>query len=376
MISTTLRRAVPVLALAALLASAAVAASAAAHASPPGLRPGQAQPAVTVPTGFQPAAASFVSARSGYVLGGVGCTPEPDHPCLARLAATTDGGRHWYLTGAPDVRIGGAVSSVLFASRADGWLYGPGLRYTRDGGAHWHIVSLPGVVESMAAGAGTVYAAVAPPGHKAPELFASPAGRNAWTRVGHFTAARPILAVSGRAAWFANAGYGTSASTYVQATADGTHWHRYPLNCPAGYNLAGIAAASRSDVAFLCTNAQGTFHTYKAVLRSANGGRTDHLAGHAPIEGDVNGQGGSFAVPPGRASVITIAVYFAGPSFLDRSADGGKTWTQIPVPGGNASATFTSLSYVNRTTGWVVTSQPDQLQRTSDAGRTWHQVRF
>jgi hypothetical protein len=61
------------------------------------------------------------------------------------------------------VRIFGAVSSVLFASPQVGWLYGPGLRYTRDGGAHWHIVSLPGDVESMTAGAGTVYAAVAPP---------------------------------------------------------------------------------------------------------------------------------------------------------------------------------------------------------------------
>ena len=86
--------------------------------------------------------------------------------------------------------------------------------------------------------------------------------------------------------------------------------------------------------------------------------------------------GGAIAVPPGRASVITIAVYFVGPSFLDRSADGGAAWAQIPVPGGEASASFSSLSYVNRTVGWVVIAQPDQLRHTSDAGLTWQKIAF
>ena len=112
----------------------------------------------------------------------------------------------------------------------------------------------------MAAGAGTVYAAVALRGGNVSELFASPEGRDAWARVGRFTAVNPILTVSGRAAWFASAGFRAS-STYVWATANGARWHRYPLRCPAGYNLAGGAAASRSDVVFLCADALGTFHT-------------------------------------------------------------------------------------------------------------------
>jgi len=57
-------------------------------------------------------------------------------------------------------------------------------------------------------------------------------------------------------------------------------WHRYPFSCPARENLrAGIAAASRSQVAFLCAMAEGTYHTVKEVLRSVNGGRTEHLTG-------------------------------------------------------------------------------------------------
>ena len=57
---------------------------------------------------------------------------------------------------------------------------------TNDGGAHWRKLSLAGgVIDSMAASAGRVYAVVAPPGGKPAELFASPAGRNAWARVRH-----------------------------------------------------------------------------------------------------------------------------------------------------------------------------------------------
>jgi hypothetical protein len=48
--------------------------------------------------------------------------------------------------------------------------------------------------------------------------------------------------------------------THVWATADWVHWHQYPFGCPgAGYGLSGIAAASRSQVVFLCTNAEGMF---------------------------------------------------------------------------------------------------------------------
>ena len=56
--------------------------------------------AAKVPAGFQPASASFRSAASGAVLGGVGCTPS--HVCPALLAATADGGAHWHLVAEPN----------------------------------------------------------------------------------------------------------------------------------------------------------------------------------------------------------------------------------------------------------------------------------
>ena len=95
----------------------------------------------------------------------------------------------------------------------------------------------------MAAAAGNVYAVVSPDPFdgKPQELYRSPAGQDAWARVGTMTG-DPFasLAVSGKAAWF-------GTSTHLWATADGVRWHKYPFRCPGtGYGLSGIAAASRS----------------------------------------------------------------------------------------------------------------------------------
>jgi hypothetical protein len=371
---------------AALLPAAALAATTSLAA------PAGAGKAATAPAGFQPVSASFLSPVAGVVLGAVGCGPH--RACQARLVATADGGARWRSLNAPDVRLpdpSGAsrasqVSGVVFASRRVGWLYGPGLYATRDGGAHWRRISLGGNIRptlgggvvAMAVSSGTAYAEVSPdPFHARPaELYSSPVGKDAWARVGTMTGEQAILAVSGKAAWF-------GTSRYLWATADGVHWHKYPFRCPGPYyGLTGIAAASRSQVVFLCTNAEGMFRTDKEVLRSVNGGRTEHLTGHAPADGDDPfGGNGGIAVPPRHSMVITIAAYSPGPDYLYRSANGGKTWAEITAPGTEGGASLGSLSYVSRTVGWVVAGQPaggshSQLLQTSDAGRTWHKVRF
>jgi YVTN family beta-propeller protein len=85
-----------------------------------------------VPASFQPAAASFVSASWGVVLGGVGCTV--DGPCAARLAVTADGGRHWRFMHAPNVTLNGsgpAVRNVLL-------LGGTSHLWATADGTHWH----------------------------------------------------------------------------------------------------------------------------------------------------------------------------------------------------------------------------------------------
>lgn len=116
---------------------------------------------------------------------------------------------------------------------------------------------------------------------------------------------------------------------------------------------------------------EGTYHSAKKVLLSVNGGRTEHLAGLAPVAGDVAG----FAMPLSRASVITTAIVMPGLSYLYRSANGGKTWAEIAVSSLTGGVRFSCLSYVSSAVGWVVISQPGipdlhQLLRTSAASRS------
>jgi photosystem II stability/assembly factor-like uncharacterized protein len=87
-------------------------------------------------------------------------------------------------------------------------------------------------------------------------------------------------------------------------------------------------------------------------------------------------------VPPLRDAVITIAVVTPGPSYLDRSADGGRTWASIAVPGTTGGVNLGSLAYVSQTAGWVVAGGApvqggsNRLLRTTNAGRSWHTIRF
>jgi photosystem II stability/assembly factor-like uncharacterized protein len=347
--------------------------------------------AAGVPASFQPVSASFQSSARGFALGALGCRQV--RACRARLVATADAGAHWSFVNAPDVRLfnpagnsllqASRVNGVVFADRRNGWLYGPGLWATHDGGRHWRrislggdvVPSLGGGVAAMRASAGTAYAVVAPdPFHGKPaELYASPAGQNAWARVGTMTGGPSWgnLAVSGQAAWF-----GTSSRLW--ATTDGAHWQHYPAPCPASDigGLGSIAAASPSRVTFLCLGDGAAGSMGKDVFRSTDGGKTTHLAGRAPF----GGSGGMLAVPPHRNKVITLASS-SGASFLYRSADGGKTWTTATYPTGGVP--WRSLSYVTRDVGYVVLDGGllrnegiNRLLRTSNAGRTWHTVRF
>jgi hypothetical protein len=180
----------------------------------------------------------------------------------------------------------------------------------------------------------------------------------------------------GTGLWFTR-GAGASwlaSGKHLRATADGAHWHQYPAHCPESYTPS-IAAASRSHVTALCYEMTGMFYTNIEALNSANGGKTMHLAGKNLIRGDPNG---GFAVPPGRPAVLTMTVIYPAHSRLLRSANGGRTWAVVSIPG-SGGADVSSLSYVSRAIGWVVSGQPgigSQLLCTTNTGITWHNVPF
>lgn len=317
-------------------------------------------------SGFAVAAVSFWAPARGVALGGVGCTF--GQACAARLMITADGGERWrFLRAAAADVIGGrpavSVSRVLFVTARLGWLYGPALWSTRDGGARWHKLSLGGTVKAMAASGGRVYAVVSRSG-QAPELFASPVSRDSWKRVGHVSG--HVLAVYGRSAWL-------GSNRYLWATANGVRWHKYAFRCQPGARspgLASITAASPARILLLCLGPPAGPQQAKALMGSANGGRTSRLIRSLTLPGD----GGVIAVPPLRPRVITLGTEY----YLDTSTDGGKTWTTKLIQAGGG-APWTSVFYPSPATGWAEVGGPptfDALLRTTNAGRTWHRVRF
>jgi hypothetical protein len=157
----------------------------AAHAS------NQTPPGASAPSGFQPAAASFVSPSQGWVLGSGGC-----YSC-AQLRVTSDGGARWAVLPAPPAPLGyytqqpGAVTDVVFANSSDGYLFGPGLLATDDGGRSWVRQPLPPVL-TVRTGGGYVYA-LTQRGQAGPvALWRSAVGVSHWRRLPLPAGAAPL----------------------------------------------------------------------------------------------------------------------------------------------------------------------------------------
>jgi photosystem II stability/assembly factor-like uncharacterized protein len=326
------------------------------------------------PKGFEADSASFVSARTGFVLGARRCS---ELPCKALLERTVNGGRAWVSLSAPAVSLvppftaapRSGVSTVRFVNAKDGWLFNPGLWATTDGGRQWHRMSLPGVVVALAASDGAVFAATEPVngGLGAARLYRSHVGGTTWA---HVAGVAPFnaLAVSGHSVW---AGIAPKLWT---STDSGKQWSKLSFSCPPGLpDASPVAAASAAHVALGCANLgfPQPGSSVKQVFTSADGGRTFHLAGQ-PGEA---GEAGLLAMPPAQPQVITLTAV-SGASFLYRSGDGGRTWKRKTFL--DAGLGFRDLAYASATTGYLihfsggpVIAYGKGLMKTTDAGATW-----
>jgi len=329
------------------------------------------------PKGFEADSASFVSARTGFVLGTRHCG---ELPCKALLRKTVNGGKTWTSVPAPPVSLVppfsapplSNVSTVRFSSASDGWLFSPGLWATTDGGARWHQVSLPGEVIALAASDGVVFAAAEPVngGLGQARLYRSQVGTTKWTRIAGVAPAN-ALTVSGHSVW---AGIAPAMST---STDSGKHWSTLSFNCPPDApDASAVAAASPANVALACTNPSfpQPGSSPKDVFTSANGGRTFHLAGHPGHPGNT----GLIAMPPGNPQVITLTAT-SGASYLYRSTDSGKTWRMATYFDGGLG--FRDLAYASASTGYLVRfsggpviAYGKGLMKTANAGATWRAI--
>src|SRR5690348_7485216 len=115
-----------------------------------------------VPPNFQPTSVTFVSTRTGWVIGQAGSPGHCATQYCTSMARTTDAGRTWTgvpapLAGAPDGATG--VGQVRFLNLSDGWAFGPGLFVTHTGGQTWTPVNTGGLrVTSLETVGDRVYA--------------------------------------------------------------------------------------------------------------------------------------------------------------------------------------------------------------------------
>jgi photosystem II stability/assembly factor-like uncharacterized protein len=267
-----------------------------------------------------------------------------------------------------------AVSTVRFANSSDGWLFNPGLWQTTNGGKSWRRVALSGNVAALAVSGGEAYVSI----HSAngsfftAKLYKSAVRTGTWTQV-HGVAPQNDLTAFGHSAWA-----GVAPDLWTTANS-GKTWTKLSFNCPRSVlSPSQVAASSTSDIAIACSD-QGFPQpgmSVKEVFASTNGGRTFHLQGKPSQAGQVY----QLAMVPGNPKLLTLEAA-SGATFLDRSVNGGKTWTQSEYFDGGTG--MRDLAYVSATTGYTVHVSDSPalayglgLLKTTNAGKTWRTVKI
>ncbi len=323
-----------------------------------------------VPPGFRPISATFVSASDGWVLGTAPCAHQP---CTS-VVRTTDGGRHWAGIPAPryvlSVTPGNpGLDGIRFADTSDGFAFGSQLWSTHNGGRTWsHVSQVPGYVVDLETSAGVVYAA----SDKANRItiYRSPAGRDAWTRVGALPSVRNSYGGLGTITLHGTAGW-IILGNHLYSSPTGAHWTRDSVRCPAQWGMAGVGAYSSSRITLLCVGNPGLGQTQKALYASANGGATFSRVGPVPSGGD----GGVLAEPTAQHLFVATS---SGATWIYVSANGGRTWRDALTldDGGKGWSDF---GFTTARQGLAVEGVPSigsRLYLTWNAGRSWHPVQF
>jgi hypothetical protein len=310
------------------------------------------------PRGFDPQWVAAVSASEFWV------------GSKSVVLHTSDGGRHFNRLPAPP-----AATQVTFADSRNGFAFGwrTGLEATHDGGKSWHRVDLRSVL-AFAVGGGAAYAVTGSCAQNGTcrdvRLERSPAAHDAWVSstipfpnaVSNFD-----LAARGRRVWLFG---GSSAGRYelknllARSTNRGQTFVTDPAPCEA--DLAAELEPSPDGTlwAFCPTGMMG------GAWRSANGGRTFRAL---PIPGCcINGA----QLAPSSVDVAVLAPNVDSRPPLLRTTNAGKTWKPARAPGsaiGCLSIKFAD-PHVGLALMQVHPTGPASLWRTIDAGASWHTV--
>ena len=361
-----------VLAAALLLAPAGVATAATAATASP------------VPAGFQPAAASWLTAQHGFVFGYAACSWSDS---CQFLFDTTNGGTDWQQLTAPPIALPANSNHVelSFASNKIGFATdGETLFTTQDGARHWSTVSLAGLnptdhinVSSVTAFNGTVFAVGTGPDNAAVIYSGAvtantltPLARLAWTGLPYDYAR--ITASGGVLQVVAGNTYHTARYWYSH---DGATFTGAPVPCPVNATTPTVTGIQSGHVLVICSgdpaDPQPGEQQKELVIAPALG-KPFADAGPAPVLG----LGDDFA--SASATSASLATQGGGENFLYGTFDGGKTW-QSTLTVDDLSGLW-DLSFPGGNTGYLVAGLPQSLNgasrlyRSTDGGRTWSEL--
>lgn len=325
-------------------------------------------------------AVTFRDALEGWVLAAdCGGVPSLD-PCPMVFLSTVDGGESW--TSQP-IDLRQDYTFELLATDATLFLTGPGnlgasvaLRST-DGGAGWQAMTHPALdlreIDFVDAEVGY---ALSSSGYgrpsTAPDLYRTDDAGRSWQRIG------PVpVDWNGKLA-FRDAQHGFSAGSTcsqdqqcvlkISATSDGGQSWETVFSESPGVRTFPVSFQFADD-------AHGWFVGDSGFLITQDGGRTWT---QQPIPFDHEFVGGTDLVEGGHAWTL-IATHTL--QTLARSQDGGKSWEIIPEPGGS-DETVIHIDFVDSSHGWSntrvcgVDSCRANLLATQDGGETWEELGF
>lgn len=342
---------------------------------------------------------SWISPADGWALAAQPCATGS----CARLARTTDGGRHWQPLPDPPAVIEGqpgldcppqvCVGQVSFATPTIGYLYGPALLMTTDGGLTWH--GQPGLqTETLTIIGGQVYRVTFTsdgcPGPCQPSLQEAPTGAASWrTVIGQLgepdRSDSAQIAASGPDALLAL--YGGIASPFpgqadvYRSTDGGGSWRQAADPCGGlglrapkqEDDLIGLAAAPGGFFVGLCASpsASGTL-----VITSADAGAT-----WQPTATQPHGRWPTVvaAASPGTITIASGAVGGNGgfTAALLVTTDEGKHWATAATDAQNlaAGSAPAQLSFESPLAGqWL--GDPHGVWTTTDGGLHWARTAF
>ena len=348
-----------------------------------------------VPPSFRPTSVTFVSVKTGWV---IGQASRPGH-CATQyctsVARTRDAGRTWAgvpapLTGAPDGATG--VSKIRFLNTGDGWAFGPELWVTHTGGKIWTPVGTHGLrVTDLETVGNRVFALWASCADGGPAyagqctsftLYSAPVAGGGWSPVGAATTGLTDGAAAEAASLVLTGSRGyllaPGGALYAGPVDGSAPWQRVSslvASCTVGPArvdgqptgaLLGAVNARELFLACLSDSSGGNpavSTQRKLIYSSPNGGLSWLRMGTAPAAGVV------FSLAAGPSGSVLLAT----DQGIGELPQGEIAWRAATLKGGGPAGGFGYVGMTSDDQGIALPADPSggTVWFTFDGGQDW-----